>query len=227
VCADDESALAGHLRVLLKRLRPDCVIDVGGNTGQFGRLLRGLGYRGWIVSFEPVRQSFDRLENFTSGDPRWRVHRLAIGSIPETRRMNVSAMSEFSSFRTPTTFSLERFRGESEVQHVEDVRVVRLDDCEAECLQGIPSSRLFLKVDTQGWDLEVLRGAAHLIDRCEVLQVELSLIPVYRGVPMYVETLGYVSRLGFSPTGFFPITRDEFSRLIEVDCVLVRTLPGY
>lgn len=218
----DDRTLDGHLRVALDRLRPDCVIDVGANAGQFGLRLRNLGYRGWIVSFEPVRETFDRLADLASGDPRWRVHRLALGSSAESRPIYVASMREFSSFREPTPFSLERFRGESEVQHPEDVRVVTLDECQAECLNGIPSSRLFLKVDTQGWDLEVLRGASRILGRCDGLQLELSLIPIYRGVPTYLETLAYANRHGFAATGFFAITRDESYRLIEMDCVLVR-----
>lgn len=219
----DTRTIQDHLRVVLERLRPECVIDVGANAGQFGQGLRNLGYGGWIVSFEPVRDTFEHLAELAAEDPRWRVHRLALGSAAENRPIYVTSMREFSSFRQPTSFSLQRFRGESEVQEEEDVRVVTLDECAAACLDGIPSSRLFLKIDTQGWDLEVLKGAGRLLGRCEGLQLELSLIPIYPGVPTYLETLAYANEQGFSATGFFPITRDDAHRLIEMDCVFVRS----
>src|SRR5437764_15402991 len=59
--------------------RTSCVIDVGAHRGEYGRLLRDLGYEGEIISFEPVAANFKILERKSASDPRWQVHRLALG----------------------------------------------------------------------------------------------------------------------------------------------------
>src|SRR3712207_10877 len=67
------------LRQLLVRENINCVFDVGANRGQFAGELRGIGYRGRIVSFEPVRAEFEVLEKRFAGDRDWRGLRMALG----------------------------------------------------------------------------------------------------------------------------------------------------
>src|SRR6185312_9362363 len=71
-------SLAYHLKLLLSRLEIDCVIDVGAHDGEFARFLRDLGYQGEIVSFEPVKATFERLCAAFAGDPHWRGLNVAL-----------------------------------------------------------------------------------------------------------------------------------------------------
>ena len=85
--------------------------------------------------------------------------------------------------------------------------------------------RLFPKMDTQGYDLEVFRGAHLLLPNIKSLLSELSLIPIYDGMPTYLQALSTYQAAGFSVSGFYPVTRNEKLALNEVDCVMVRTDP--
>jgi FkbM family methyltransferase len=214
--------LAAHLELLFARLDIDCVVDVGAHLGQFGQLVRGFGYDGPIVSFEPVLPVFAALtKTCTSADERWEAHRLALGSEDGTRAINVPEATDFSSFLTPTAYSLDEFGGHTAVQRREQVAVRRLDAVADEYLPP-DGSRLFLKLDTHGFDLEVLRGAEATVERVAAVQTELSFQALYEEMPRYHEITAYLDERGYEVTGFFPVTRDRELRIIEADWVLVR-----
>jgi hypothetical protein len=82
---------------------------------------------------------------------------------------------------------------------------------------------VLLKVDTQGFDLEVVEGAVKVLDRVRALQLEVPAKRVYDGMPPLPRTLERLDELGFEVTGMFPVTRDrDLLRVVEFDCVLRR-----
>lgn len=80
---------------------------------------------------------------------------------------------------------------------------------------------VYLKMDTQGFDLEVVRGASATLSWVRALQTEISMRPLYQDAPSYQETLDVLIQRGFGVTGLFPIARDELMRVVEFDCVMV------
>ena len=213
--------LPGHLAGLLPRLGVNCVIDVGAHWGEYGTQLRALGYEGRIVSFEPVGASAERLRERAKDDSSWMVLQVALGRSSESRLMNVPGHSDLASFLEPDEFVLTHFP-DSAIQSREEVQVRRLDELFDECTAGIAEPRVYVKMDTQGWDLEVFAGAAERLDRIVALQSELSVKAINQGMPIYLEALTEYHRMGFELTGLFPISRDERSRIIEFDAVMVR-----
>src|SRR5579871_585619 len=137
------------LRDVLRNLAIDCVLDVGANKGQYGLLLRGLGYRGWILSFEPVRAHFEALQEATLRDARWRAFPFALGSRNADASINVAESGLFSSFLTIAPASTRLFP-KNRLARTEVVAIRRLDDLLDSCLAGIAASRIYLKLDTQG-----------------------------------------------------------------------------
>lgn len=212
------NSLAGHLKRLFALYEVDCVIDVGANRGQFGAMLRRVGYTGRIVSFEPVPEAFDELSAAIARDDRWEAHRLALGDRAGVVPMNVTASTSVSSFFTPTAEYAASYAG-GRVERVEDVEVVRLESV-FDALA--PDPHVFLKVDTQGSDLAVLEGARGRLDRLVGAQIELSVMPIYEGTPSYIEALQFMKVRGFTPSGMFPVVRDELMRAYEFDGVFVR-----
>jgi hypothetical protein len=99
---------------------------------------------------------------------------------------------------------------------------MRLDEIFDDLVEGVSQPRVYLKLDTQGWDVEVFAGAAGCLDRVVAMQSELSVQPLYEGMPSYQEALEVYSAAGFEVSGMFPLVRDAALRLIEFDCVLVR-----
>ena len=185
--------LADHLRNVLDRRRIDCVLDVGANVGQYGAMLRALGYAGHIVSFEPVRSAFDQLARRAEGDGKWRCLPIALGSIAERKAINIFADTVFSSFHEASDYSTGVWTALAE-RHREEVEVARLDDLFADIRAASGATRFYLKLDTQGHDIEAFRGAAASLDWIPAMQSELSLIPVYDGTLPPYETLREFTR---------------------------------
>jgi hypothetical protein len=134
--------------------------------------------------------------------------------------INVTKWSTAASFLPPSKYGKEE-RG-TVVQATETVRVERLDSIFADCLPAISNPRVFLKVDTQGWDREVIRGAEQVVGSIPAIQVEMSVQPIYQGMPDYVEFISYLRGLGYEIATVAPVDRDAQLRLVEFDCVLIR-----
>lgn len=214
--------LPGHLRAVFETLKINCVIDVGANVGAYGAMLRKNGYQGRIVSLEPVSEVYQTLNETAAHDKSWLTMNVACGRRNETGTINVFDASVHSSLLPPS----ENMRVNIEstyIERTEDVIIRRLDSLFEECVEGIADARVFLKIDTQGFDLEVVEGAGECMERISGVQSELSIIPLYEGMPDYMQALSRYRQLGFEPTGFFHILHSATSHhLIEFDAVLTR-----
>ena len=203
------------------------VVDVGARNGEYGTYLRQIGYTGRIVSFEPVAAHFANLSSKAGADGRWDVHPSALGSSPGTAEIRVAAASDFSSFRTANAECADQFPDGAKVDHVERVQVARLDDRLDTVVPG--SARVMLKMDTQGWDLEVLKGAERSLERIEVVQTEVAVRALYDGAPDHVEMMTWLRDHGFAFAGMFPVSYRETPEegadpltVLECDLVCVR-----
>lgn len=166
------SSFTGLQRRLLGEV--DLVVDVGANTGQYAMLVRALGYRGSIVSFEPGREAFEVLARRAEADPRWEVRRCALGARPGHSVLHLSANSTSSSM-LPMRPEHAAAAPHSRVIGCEDVRVSTAD----EELAGIAATSLWLKMDVQGAELDVLAGAGLTCTRARVVQSEMLLGRLY------------------------------------------------
>lgn len=214
---------AYHLAQLLRFHEVNCVIDVGANVGQYGELLRNIGYRGRIVSFEPVEAPFAALRARRPRDEQWVKLRSALGAEDGAKEINVFGSSELSSFHDPAFDRVAwEHAGSSLVERTETVPMARLDSVIDRCVEGVPVPRVHLKLDTQGWDLEVLKGATRSLEIVETLQSELSVLPIYQGMTPWRDALSAYESLGFDLTGLFPVSLDDRLRVIEFDATMSR-----
>jgi FkbM family methyltransferase len=218
-----DDALRLHLQHLLDRYAVNCVVDVGANYGTFGRLIGSTGYQGRIVSFEPVAATFASLTSSIEADDAWETHQFALGSREETARINVTAADNFSSFLQPNAYGHEQFGAETDVDHGEEVQVRRLDALWPVVTRRIESPRVFLKMDTQGWDLEVLVGASAILGDVVAVQSEIAVRDIYEDQQTgHADMIDHLAELGFDLSGLFPVNLDDQMRVIEFDCVAVR-----
>ena len=214
-------SLPTHLAALFSHLGINCVLDVGAHWGEYGRALRRHGYRGRIVSFEPVRANVARLEAERRGDPDWQVRSAALGSVRGSTTINVAHDTSLSSFLTAAAPLNEKVGTAIAVGGHEEVEVLTLDDVVPDATAGIAAPRVFLKLDTQGWDLEVLRGGAQTVPSMLGLQLEVAVLPLYEGMPRYADAIAEVEALGFELTGVYPVAYDGL-RVVELDCVFMQ-----
>jgi len=217
-----ERDFALHLRELLARQRIDCVLDVGANVGQYRDFLRErVLYDGPIVSFEPVARHVKQLRERSHDDRHWHIEGYALGSHDGTLPINVMVSDQFSSFLEPDNARIGDYETLNVPSAQETVTVRTLDVVLPVLQERLGFERPYLKLDTQGFDIEVLRGGGDSLPSVRALQTEASVIGIYKGMPGYMETIRHLDGLGFDITGLYAVSRDRSLRLVEFDCVMV------
>jgi FkbM family methyltransferase len=206
-----------YIKKLLDHHRIELILDVGANVGQFAKSMRRIGYKGSIISFEPVSTAFERLTSVARGDSKWRTCKFALGAAPSRQTINVMAASVFSSFNKPSPAQPQAFVDDNRVLGTEVVELRKLSDVAREFGFEATLGRAFLKCDTQGFDMQVLKGAGQLLHAVRMLQVELSATQIYEGPPGMTEVLQFVEQYGFAPVAFFPINKMPDWSAAELD----------
>ncbi len=214
------SALDRRAR-LLRHLGTELVLDVGANAGQYGQLLRQtLHWGGRICSFEPLPEAFARLKAAARGDPCWEVHEIGLAERDGPAHLHVAANSESSSLLPMLPAHLAS-APESRYVAEQVVTLRRLDGLFAELDQG--ERQVWLKIDTQGLEHRVLEGASACLHRIGVIQLEMSLCPLYEGAPVMAQTLSLLDSLGYRCVGLEPGFADAQSgQLLQVDGIFLR-----
>jgi hypothetical protein len=138
----------------------------------------------------------------------------------------VFAGNTFHSFLESSAFGRERFAGRMEVERREVVRVERLDGVLADLLGDLTDPRIFLKIDTQGFDLEVIRGLGADVAKVQAIQLEIAVKAIYeRSTNGFVDAWRELEQLGFHPSAMFPVAYDtDGISLVEFDCVMCRSM---
>lgn len=217
-----------HLRRILSAFKINCVLDVGSYQGGFAKMLRRLGYMGLIVSFEPAQSNFEVLETERANDGKWRVHQLALGATTGTEPMQVFSGTTFHSFLRPSEYGLSRFPDKLQVEKTENVRVERLDNILDDVIRDVEDPHIFLKIDTQGYDIEVMRGLGEKASAIRALQIEMAVNPIYENAGnAFADALSFLQPLGFQVSGLFPVSykSDDKVQVVEFDCLLCNTNP--
>jgi FkbM family methyltransferase len=209
----------GHIVDLLHNLKINYVLDVGANKGIFAKHLRMAGYQGHIFCFEPIRSDCDAISRLAGADPLWQVFNFALGSESGAKPFNV--------FSTPggnTVFSsFLELNGKKDLpSRVESITMRRMDEVLDELIQNPATARVFLKIDTQGYDIEVLKGCIRWLDKVSLLQSEVTVTPIYRDIPRYTEALAHYESLGFSLLNLYVVNRNQDRSISAYDCVMAR-----
>jgi FkbM family methyltransferase len=201
--------------------RVNLIFDIGANTGEFGRSLRGWGYHERIVSFEPLSSAWEGLRDAAQGDPLWDVApRAAIGAEDGEIDFHIAGNS-YSSSALKMLDAHVTIAPESAYIGSESVPLRRLDTVGGSYLQ--PDSVLFIKADVQGFEGDVLKGAGELLKRAVGLHLELSLVPLYEGQCKYDEMIAELKRNGFEMWGVGPELVDPQSgRLLQINATFFR-----
>ena len=206
---------------LIVELGTSVVVDVGANAGQYACSLRKNGYSGRIESFEPVSAPFAAAREAASSDALWTVHNFALGATDTTAQINVAGNAAASSSLLPMLSRHAHSAPLSQYVAEETVQVRALANIAAELdLQ----SGVFLKIDTQGFEREVLTGCGALIPDAVVgVQLELSLLPLYESGPLAGELMNWMADRGFVVSFAMPGFSDHHTgELLQFDAVFVQ-----
>ena len=204
----------------LRDLGVDALVDVGANEGQYGVEVRDHGFSGRLLSIEPQAQAYVRLAHRAAQDPLWDCLQCGLGAEGGETELRLSANSVSSSI-LPILDSHVEAEPESRYRGVEKIAIRTLDSVVAEW--GARGSRIGLKLDVQGFEAEVLRGAADTLPNVSFLECELSLKPLYEGQVLYDEMIQHLGDVGFSLANVCREFSDpKTGRVLQLDGVFLR-----
>lgn len=207
------------LQQLLQERGINLLLDVGANQGQYAIRMRALGYGDRLYSFEPGSEAFRLLSGHARGDPSWKVFKYALGANDHTRPLHVSRDSVSSSLLRVAAPHIQA-APDSVIAHTESVTIHRLDSV----LHPQPTDRMWLKLDTQGSEADVLAGAAEALKRVEVVQSEISLLPCYEGQSEYQDIFDVLHSAGFRLVFVEPGTQmPDTGEMLQFDGIFVRS----
>jgi FkbM family methyltransferase len=207
---------------MLRHFDIDLIVDVGANSGQYAQSTRyDLGYRGKIVSFEPMSAVFSVLERISRPDKQWDVYQYALGDENDYQTINISENSHSSSLLSMLDSHLNA-APQSIYIGSETIQVKTLDSVfEDLCSE---SKNIFLKIDTQGYESKVLKGAENVLDNIHTIQLEMALVPLYDGELIFVDMCQYLQEKGYTLIGLEPGFGDNVSgQLLQVDGIFHRS----
>lgn len=205
----------------MERFGVDLVFDVGANTGQFASELRSIGFKGQIVSFEPLPEAYQTLTATAACDPGWTVHRrAAIGDFDGEIEINIAGNSVSSSVLPMLDSHSSAAEGSAYIGS-ERVPIYRLDSVARTYIRD--SSRYFVKIDTQGFEWQVLDGGRETLRQAQGVLCELSLVPLYEGQRLWMDVLHRLEAEGFTlwsiQKGF---TDPRDGRTLQIDAIFFR-----
>lgn len=198
----------------------DTLIDIGANIGQYALDMRAIGYNKRIISFEPLKSAFKELEKISSSDDKWLVQNYALGDQDVQSVINVSDNSVSSSILNilPTHLNVEP---KSKYISKEKIEIRKIDSilnsfCKKE-------NNIMVKIDTQGFEKKVIDGAIESLSDIKVIQLEMSIIPLYEDEMLFVEMINYLNDKGFQLFSIENGHSDLISgQLFQIDGIFVQ-----
>lgn len=194
------------------------LLDAGANQGQFA-LAASHFYPGcYIHSFEPLPEVYPLLQQNTRKIEKIRTYNYALGSAAGTLIFYSNAYSHASSALPMSDLQQHLIPGTAKVEQI-TVDVKRLDDISTE-LALVPP--VLLKMDVQGFEKEILKGATNCLHQIDYLLFEASFVPMYKGEPLFDEMHSFVKELGFefiAPVGFL---QSEQLQILQMDLLYKR-----
>ncbi|TRU14405.1 MAG: FkbM family methyltransferase [Microcystis sp. Msp_OC_L_20101000_S702] len=217
-----QTSEAAKMHRLLAYHNIDLVFDVGANIGQYAKLLRELGYSGRIVSFEPLSSAYSQLKAVSEKDPLWEIApQTAIGNQEGEIIINIAGNSQSSSALPMLDAHLES-APESAYSGSETVKLSRLDTLAKDYIKSETKS-IFLKIDVQGLEKQVLEGATAILPLVKGIKLELSLVPLYEGQVLFKEMIDIIEKLGYELYGIEPgFTAEKTGRMLQMDGIFFK-----
>lgn len=210
------------LKKIIKELNVDVIFDIGANAGRYAQMLRrDIGYKGPIISCEPIPNLASQLRFDASSDSLWFIEECVVSDSTGNLNFNLAVDRECSSLEIATNKYTTHCAEFVAVEKSIVVNSVTLDELLKKWSMKIDFQRPFVKLDTQGHDLRILLAAKN-IQKIVGFQSELSVKRLYEDAPKFDVAINKYIELGFDISAFISNNGANFLDLVEFDCLMIR-----
>ena len=200
-------------RPVLRNLNVEYLVDIGANRGQFALIARKVYPQAIIHSFEPLEEPGQIFKKVFTGDPNVTLHSCAIGSEKTIASIHITMEDDSSSFLPITKTQSEMFPGATE-KGTRQVSVLRLSQALGNT--SIPHASL-LKIDVQGFELEVLKGCEDILNNFTNLYIECSFLELYESQALAYEVIAWLEQRNFFLSGVYNMYYDKNGTAVQGD----------
>lgn len=201
------------------------VLDIGANIGQFGLDIRRHGFKGPIISFEPVKETFDALVKTVKKYEPWDALNIGLGSNESVQKINVSGNDGLSSSLLKMGNIHATNFPKSVTVSSQNVSISTLDNQIR--ILGIDPRNVLLKLDVQGFEAEVLNGAAKSLSKIPLCFLEVSIVPLYDGEITLLPILNLLSESGHEVVDIFRGLKSKHGQLLQLDILTKLTVKKF
>ena len=204
----------------IKKFQIDCFWDVGANIGQTGESIRKHGYTGNILSFEPQEEAYKKLLKNSFNDPKWKIYEKCGLGQNSFKKINISKNSVSSSFLQMENLHIDK-NPESKFIKKEEVKIISLNEVFNKEKNSFKKN--FLKIDTQGYEKEVLDSGENILDNFIGISCEISVQPLYKNEAKFLDIINYLNTKGFEiysvHNSYYEI---DYGQTFSVDIVFIK-----
>ena len=210
-----------NLLGITKRYDIRTILDAGANEGQFALWSRRFFPEASVYSFEPVESTFKRLKCIAKEKPRWDVFQFALSDTCKDRQIfhHINHPSS-SSLHESTAVELALFP-ETQDKILENVSCITLDHWLNNSNISLKED-ILLKLDVQGHETCVLKGAKNVLKMTSVVITEVIVGSLYADQARFVDIVYLLSEAGFQFQGVLEHGFDERAAIISLDAVFVK-----
>jgi len=204
----------------LEKKEIDCVFDIGANTGQYSKFLRGIGYKKKIISFEPLSDAFNQLKKNSISDKSWKIYNYGVGEKNEEININISENSYSSSI---LNMNKEHLYSAPDSRYIgkEKIKIVSVSDFIKE--KNLNYKKIFLKMDVQGYEHKILDGINDF-KNIEGIQVEMSINSLYENQIIFEDLYKKIKKIGYELWDFQRGFSDENSgKILQLDGIFFKS----
>jgi FkbM family methyltransferase len=202
----------------LQGLLINFIVDIGANRGQFALISRKVFPQATIHSVEPLEEPAQIFKKVFRNDPKVFLHPCAIGRANTTATIHITREDDSSSLLPITKLQTSLFPGATE-KETRQVSVLPLS--QALGSTSIPPASL-LKIDVQGFELDVLQGCEDLLDKFSVLYIECSFIELYEGQALAHQVIAWLDQRGFDLSGIYNMYYEKNGKAVQGDFLFIR-----
>ena len=181
------------VRVLIN-FKIDYVLDIGANEGQFAEQIRKYGFKKDILSYEPMKNAYKKLSKKSENSNNWKIYNNGFGNKEEQQTLNISKNSVSSSILNLHKKSLI-YEPNSKYISKETINLITLDRVLTE--NRFKKKNIFVKIDTQGYEKNILIGASKVLKKIKGIMLEVSVVPIYKGEKNFIEMIKFMEKKGF------------------------------